>query len=265
MTRWPELLVLAQQVVSRDGAGWPEFWSAVSPHITHWVHSPRFLGRVSGRDDCCRDIVLLTWEKLQERNHHRLHQFFARSGDRDPELQANHFRNWLRLVVKRIGIDYQRSLPEYIRSPETQTDSQDPDQSNSGRHWRAIVSLTTRKGARCDANTARTMARELLDFLDDAVPSLQRRAVILTEQGADSQSVAAALGLASASDAQRVLERARDRMKYRRALEMWSWERSNEEIARALDLRGPDHADRIVRAAKRLLQRHFCDRPSPRA
>jgi hypothetical protein len=63
--------------------------------------------------------------------------------------------------------------------------------------------------------------------------------------------------LRGVDEAERIVARARERLKFRAALELWSHGYGDDEIAARLDLDGPAAADRMIKAAKELLRRSF--------
>lgn len=243
---------------------WPRFWGRLQPTLENWVRSPGFLGRISAREDYCRDIVILAWEKLQDNDYNKLRAYFRRHVDatsRGPSASSYRaFGAWLFRVFKNIGIDYMRRLPEYVR-PRNRTRSgsgkKDTSESESGAHWQALVTLQGDEEPVERSFTSSMTARQLLEFLDTSIPSRQRRAALLYQQGASYDRIGREIGLADHRDAQRVVQRSVDRLKYRRAVELWSQNYSSTEIAQELALQDPQHARRIVKAAQEFLKRHF--------
>ena len=153
-----------------------------------------------------------------------------------------------------MAIDYERSLPEYIR-PSSGPARDDGDASV--RYWYSLVALTSRKLAKRDAHTLRLRVAEYLEFLGRWVPEAERRAVERASSGADPDEIAAILGLEDPDAVDRVVSRARERLLYRPALELWCQDQAYADIARALGLSGAKDAERIVRDAKRILRHHF--------
>ena len=272
--KWSNLQKLAASIVHDDeGASarsWLRFWTQLQPILENWVRSPGFLGRVSARDDYCRDIVLLTWEKLQDNDYNKLRAFFRRRsppGDSidssaDAEATARAFSSWLFRVFKNIGIDYMRQLPEYVRRPKglesgSNGHASSGSDNESDVYWRAVVTLHTQEKPVFRTFTSSATAQQLLEFLDTSIPARQSTAARLYREGNSYQRIAEEIGLADEQDAKRVVRRSLDRLKYRRALEMWTHNYNNDEIARELELDGPQHAHRIINAAKEFLKRRF--------
>jgi DNA-directed RNA polymerase specialized sigma24 family protein len=252
-TDWGSLESQALAVVARQGS-WPSWWAAAAPHVERWVSSPSFVGRIATDEDHRRELVVLTWEKLQERDHAKLRAFFERPRE-GVALAGQRFRAWLQRVVKNIGIDYLRSLPEFVRkrSPAAAATPSAP----AHRYWQSIVSITSGVAAFPDPSEGLAEARRMLDFLDEEVAPRRRRAVELARAGRSMTEVARALGVRDAREAARIVARAEDRLKFRRALELWSHGFSDEEIAASLELDGAAAAERMIKAAKELLRRSF--------
>jgi hypothetical protein len=132
-------------VILEDAERWPAWWTEIAPHLERWVASPSFAGRLAGDEDHRREIVVQSWERLQERDHAKLRSFFESLRDGEDGL-GRRFRAWLRRVVKNITIDHQRSLPEFVRrrapaaplSPSLAAQGQP-----SHDYWHSIVSITS--------------------------------------------------------------------------------------------------------------------------
>ena len=271
-----ELEALAASVVTEAAIDasrsdtWSRFWRNAQPLLERWVRSHHFLGRLSQREDHRRDIVILTWEKLQDNNYNKLRAYFTRqranrkAAPAPPRYQRpGGFESWLFRVFKNIAIDYMRQLPEYMRRPSTvppsgQESSTGPaDQTASNAYWHAVVTLHSGDDLVLGSLSSAATAHELLDFLDSSISPRLRQAAALHQQGKTYQAIARAIGLPDESDAERVVRRSRDRLAYRPAMELWSQNYSDIDIARALGLDGPEHAVRVVKAATELLKRKF--------
>jgi DNA-directed RNA polymerase specialized sigma24 family protein len=259
---WARLRSLADDVMERGDDSWPPFWLSLSPHLERWVRQPNFLGRVSQREDYCSDIVLITWEKLQQNDYNKMRAYFRRESHSGADPSGGRFKSWMYRVFKNIGIDYMRSLPEYVRGGRHGGGEQTAPATSSSKaasevYWQSIVTLQSQAFAIRDPVTLETTARRMLDFLDNSIPRRQAAAVELKAQGLGSEEIARELGLRDADEAERVIARSRERLKYRQAVELWSQGFSDTEIARRLELSDARHAYRLVNAAKELLKRHF--------
>jgi DNA-directed RNA polymerase specialized sigma24 family protein len=256
-TEWDALVELARRA-ARDEEMWSSFWTATAPHIERWAAQPGFVGRLAVDDDHRREVVVQSWEKLQERERAKLGAFFAR-GDEELGGQGRRFRVWLRRVVKNIAIDYMRTLPEYVRKRPRVGQPSGPTSNPAPSHdyWRSIVSITSNIAVFADPSEGRAEAQRMLDFLEQEVSPRRRLAVEMADAGKTSAEIARRLSLRSAAEADRAVARARDRLKFRAALELWSHGFGDEEIAARLGLEDDAAADRMVKAAKELLRRAF--------
>ena len=250
---WQKLHRLGAEVVAEQSGAWDSFWLELEPELESLLAKPTFLGRLSGDEDCRRDVLMVAWEKLQDRDYSKLRAFYS-SGS------TAGFRPWMQRVVKNIGIDYMRALPEHIRlrKPRRGGVTSSGQAASSQKHWHSIIGLSAvgEPGAR-DAVTIEGTARKMLEFLETSLPERQRLALRLHEAGESASDIAAALDLKSAAEANRVVARAQDRALQRPAVELWSQGFSDSEIAEALELDGAKHAHRIVSAAKEHLRRYF--------
>jgi DNA-directed RNA polymerase specialized sigma24 family protein len=253
---WERLAELAEQAV-RDEAAWAAWWEGTAPHIEQWAASPSFVGRLAVDDDHRREIVIQAWEKLQERQCAKLRAFFERPAT-EPGSNGRRLKVWLRRVVKNIAIDYMRTLPEFVRKrPRLVVDDGPPRSMVSHDYWRSIVSITSNVAAFADPSEGRAEAQRMLEYLENEISPRRRRAVELADAGMSSREIARALGLRTAVEADRIVGRARERLKFRAALELWSHGYSDAEIAAELGLEDESAADRMVKAAKELLRRAF--------
>jgi DNA-directed RNA polymerase specialized sigma24 family protein len=185
--RWSQIanLVLA--------SAYPALWTLLGPEVERWVRAPSFLGRVSDDDDLQREIVVRTWVKLHERDHARLRAFATEelAVARDAARRA---RAWFWRVVKNVGIDMLRGVPEFVREDNA---------------WRTHVEIAEDIAADNDVD-ARFAVRELLAYLDARGRPAYREALVLWSQGFDARDTARALGLRDAGDANRMVDAAKE-------------------------------------------------------
>jgi hypothetical protein len=252
---WAEMARLALRLAhEHEPRAFSELWDRLAPEVERWLRQPGFLGRVADDEDHRREIVVRAWEQLQDRDHAKLRAFAERGegGDLGPR-----FRAFTHRVVKNLGIDYLRTLPEFIRHRAEHAPTVAP--SSSAPHWRSIVSLTSSAAGVPYDDDAEGLAaaRRMLEFLDESIAPARRRAAELADRGLDARAIARELGLPGAREAARAVERARERRLYRPAIELWSQGHDAEEIAAALGLPDGDAAERVLGAAKELLRRHF--------
>jgi hypothetical protein len=164
----------------------------------------------------------------------------------------------LRRVVKNLGIDYMRGLPNFIRDRRTRAQIEaDGSTAPAHRHWRSLTAITTGMAPACAPVEAKTQAALMLDFLDSSISQRRIYAVELADAGVSLTEIATTLGLDSTRDVTRILERTRERRKFRTALELWSHGYANHHIAQRLDLATPADAERVIKAAKEILRRYY--------
>jgi DNA-directed RNA polymerase specialized sigma24 family protein len=253
---WDVIAALAARLPGEEDL-WPAFWGRVSPHLESWAASPGFVGRLAVDDDHRREIVVLSWEKLQDGGGAKLRAFFERPAD-DARAPGRRFRVWLRRVVKNLAIDYMRALPEFVRRRAPAPVPASPSAVVPSHHyWRSIVSLASHAAIISGEAEGRAEAQRMLDFLDAEISPRRRRAVELADAGQSPRAIARALGLRNAAEAERIVARARERLKFRAALELWSHGYGDDEIAERLGLADGAAADRMIKAAKELLRRAF--------
>ncbi|MBZ0231099.1 MAG: hypothetical protein K8M05_02015, partial [Deltaproteobacteria bacterium] len=122
-----ELDEIVAAAAAGDEAAWQALWREVEPELRRLLAQPSFLGRVSGREDDRRDIVVDVMARLRAGDFYRLKHYLAARRE-NPSLT---FLPWLRVVTKRVGIDHIRAHPDYI------------DQRHRGTHgaWIAPVTL----------------------------------------------------------------------------------------------------------------------------
>jgi DNA-directed RNA polymerase specialized sigma24 family protein len=198
-----ELLVAA--AAGRDEAAWQRLWAAIEPPLSRIIAQPRFLGRLGQREDDRRNIVVAVMARLRADQFARL-QMYLDARKQNPRLR---FISWLRVVAKRVGIDYLRSHPDYVRR-------HDEDASRPGA-WVDAGTLPPASqifGERPPV-TNRGTARELLAFAAGAMGDDQRRALELWAQCESFEDIAKTLQLASATEAEKTVRAAIERLRRR--------------------------------------------------
>ena len=104
-----EALVVA--AAGNDLDAWKNLWATIEPVLSRIVAQPRFLGRLGQREDDRHNIVLKVMDRLHANDFQRL-QLYLEAKRSNPRLR---FISWLRVVAKRVGIDYLRAHPDYVR------------------------------------------------------------------------------------------------------------------------------------------------------
>ncbi len=196
-----ETLVVA--AAARDEAAWQRLWATIEPPLSRIIAQPRFLGRLGQREDDRRNIVVAVMGRLRADQFHRL-QHYLEARRTNPRLR---FLSWLRVVAKRVGIDYLRAHPDYVRR-------HDKDASRPGV-WidpKTLPPASQIFGERPPVTTRGT-AHELLRYAAGAIPDEQRRALELWAQSESFEDIARVLGLANAAEAERTVRAVIERLR----------------------------------------------------
>lgn len=200
---------LVLRLLAGDEAAWPRLWQAVEPRLYALLRRPQFLGRLSDREDDCRNIVVAVMARLREDGYARLDAYHqARRGN--PGLP---FMAWLVVVAKRVAIDYMRSHEEYV-------DRRADAAASSPGAWRLLETLvgdSRSPEARPRLTiTDQTAAAEILVHAA-ALPGDQQAALRAWLIGKGYEEIADEQGLAGPRDAERAvragLERLRRKMR----------------------------------------------------
>lgn len=198
-----ELEALVAAAANENEAAWQELWAVIEPPLSRVVAQPRFLGRLGQREDDRRNIVVAVMARLRADRLARL-KMYLDAKRANPRLR---FMSWLRVVAKRVGIDYLRSHPDYLRR----------DDSNASTPGVWIEPSTLPPASQIAGNrppiTNDGTARELLQFAAGAIPDDQRRALELWSQSESFADIASSLGLASATEAERTVRAAIERLR----------------------------------------------------
>lgn len=193
---------LVARIVVGDDAAWHVLWASVEPVLARVIANPRFLGWLGSDEDDRRDMIVAVMARLRADGCARLHRYLAsRAGN--PKLT---FIAWLRVVTKRVGIDYLRAHPHYVRQCAA-------SRSRPGRWVRPRPLPASHLLGKRAAMTTRLTARRILETTGPALPEAQRRAVELWSAGEDMEQIAAALGLASKREAERVVRAGLERLR----------------------------------------------------
>lgn len=198
-----ELEPWVERAVAGDELAWQRLWTAVEPRLAQLLSRPHVLGKLAAREDDRRNVSVEVMARLRANGFHRLRLFLdARRGS--PGLP---FMAWLRVVAKRVGIDYMRAHPDYIDR------RRQADASSPGR-WIEAGTLPpeSQLGERPPV-TNRGTAGELLRYADASMPPAQRRALELWVAGETHEEIARGAGLASAAEAERTVRAAIERLR----------------------------------------------------
>jgi DNA-directed RNA polymerase specialized sigma24 family protein len=203
-----QLEVLVARAAEGDTSSWRALWEDIEPWLEKLVASPRFLGRVGQRDDDRSNIIVEVMARLHADGFHRL-KLYVETRRTSPQLK---FRSWLRVVAKRVGIDYLRGHENYVDR------RRDPNRGSAPGQWiepGTLPSQSNLPGER-PPMTNRGTALELLRYAAGAVPEPQLSALELWTQGAGYDDIARELDIAGgAGDAEKLVRAAIERLRRR--------------------------------------------------
>ena len=199
---------LVTRAADGDTAAWRELWEHVEPWLERVVANPRFLGRVGQRDDDRSNIVVEVMARLHADNFQRL-RLYVETRASSPNLK---FRTWLRVVAKRVGIDYLRGHQSYIDR------RRDPERGSAPGEWiepGTLPSQSKLPGER-PPMTNRGTALELLRYAAGAIPEPGLSALEMWTEGAGFEDIARQLELAEGSGgAEKLVRAALERLRRR--------------------------------------------------
>lgn len=196
----PDLELLVARAAEGDAASWRALWEDVEPWLEKLVASPRFLGRLGRRDDDRANIVVEVMARLHADGCHRLKLYVATQRT-SPQLA---FKTWLRVVAKRVGIDYLRGHQNYVDQRRA------ADRTGAPGQWieaGALPPPSELPGERPPV-TLRGTALEMLHYAEGAVPEAQLAALALWTRGAGYDDIARELAVAGGAHAAEKLVRA---------------------------------------------------------
>lgn len=129
---------------------------------------------------------------------------------------------WLRVVSKRVGIDYLRGHPDYIDR------RRQADRGSAPGEW--VEAGTLPSGSKLHGErppvTNRGTTQQLLRYAAGAIPDVQRRALELWVQSETYDEIARVLGLEDGLAAERMVRAAIERLRRKSASKATSDERS---------------------------------------
>ncbi len=206
---------LIHRTLKGDGDAWTELAGRVHAIVLSTCASVRARDGLTflSDDELAREVAVRVLDRLREADHKALSSFVAvaeRYASASPQADGQqHFARWLTVVVKRMRIDYLRSLPEYQRKRDRETGARVTNQINL-----AVLTDDVAAASPVQTNVDRAEVRRILDVLaSPAFPSEQRNALVLWLKGYDNAEVAAQLGLADADEGRRLLRAARQRLR----------------------------------------------------
>lgn len=194
-----ELLVL--RAATGDDLAWHELWRTIEPALAHAIANPRFLGRLGQREDDRRNMIVEVIGRLAANDRRRLRDYIETRAA-NPQLR---FMTWLRVVAKRVGIDYQRGHAQYI-DRRRQADASTPGK------WIEPGTLPSNLGERPPL-TDRGTAVQVASYATLSLPEDQRRALELWIQSETYSAIATLLKLGAAGDAEKLVRAAIERLR----------------------------------------------------
>jgi len=193
-----EIEALVVAAAGQDEPAWQRLWAAIEPPLSKIIARPRFLNRLGQREDDRRNIVVQVMARLRADDFHRLRLYLeAREGN--PRLR---FLSWLRVVTKRVGIDYMRAHPDYLRRA-------------TGSEWIQFKTMPPDSQGPSDRPpmTDHGTAHELARRANGQLPVKQHQAVALWNRGFSYEDIAHRLGVRSPTDARRLVRAALARLR----------------------------------------------------
>jgi DNA-directed RNA polymerase specialized sigma24 family protein len=192
---------LVERAAAGDEVAWQLLWKELEPMLLAMIARPRFLGRLGQREDDRRNIVVEVMSRLRADNCRRLQSYVATRAA-NPSLAIE---PWLRVVAKRVAIDYLRAHPDYIDR------RREPGASAPGK---LIVHETLTGSQRLIGErppvTNRSTAQQMLRYAATEMPDDQRRALELWTSGNSYEDIARALGV---TDAEKLVRAAVERLR----------------------------------------------------
>jgi DNA-directed RNA polymerase specialized sigma24 family protein len=202
-----EIERLVGAAAADDETAWQQLWAGIESPLSRIIAQPRFLGRLGGREDDRRNIVVAVMARLRAEKFSRLRMYLEAKAT-NPRLR---FISWLRVVAKRVGIDYLRGHQDYVRRHDENA-SKPGEWVDAGTLPPASQILGERPQM-----TINGTAQELLRYAAGVINDSQRRALEMWAQSESFEDIATALGMKNAAEAERtvraVLERLRRRFR----------------------------------------------------
>jgi DNA-directed RNA polymerase specialized sigma24 family protein len=191
---------LVARAASGETAAWRTLWEDVEPWLEKVVGNPRFLGRVGQREDDRSNIIVEVMARLHGDDFHRL-KLYIETRRTTPSLK---FKTWLRVVAKRVGIDYLRGHQNYVDR------RRDPNRGSAPGQWIEAGTLpsASKLGGERPPMTNRGTALEMLRYAAGTVPEPGLSALELWTQSASYEDIARELEVEGGADGAEKLVRA---------------------------------------------------------
>ncbi len=197
-----ELLPLVGRTIAGDGRAWHSLWLALDPRIERIAGRWRVTSRLSARHDERRNIVVAVMGRLKENDFARLkglHEVLLRG-------EGDGWR-WIVAMTRRTALNYARLHEEHLGTGG----------GEDGLRWAELGPISDEiPGPADEARViAAIQAHEIQAYAEQRLRPDQLRALCLWLMGHDADEIAHALGLPSAREADKLVESALYRLRYR--------------------------------------------------
>ena len=196
---------LVVEAAEGQESAWSKLWLEIEPLLMRLASSPRVSGRLSQNVDDCRNIVVEVMARLRDDQFRRLRMFLD-SQSENPDLE---FIPWLRVVARRVIIDYLRGHGHYIDRRRNRNSGSAP-----GR-WVEINRLT--RSSRLDGIrppvTNTSVALSMLRYAYSELPADQLAALERWIIGAGYSDIAGDLQLEGSEAAKKLVRAALQRLR----------------------------------------------------
>jgi DNA-directed RNA polymerase specialized sigma24 family protein len=200
-----EVEELVAKAATGDEEAWSALWLYAEPMLLRLARSPRVSGKMSESEDDCRNVVVEVMARLRDAEFRRLKLYLERRAHK-PDLT---FEPWLRVVARRVTIDYMRGLGEYIDRRR----SRNPG-SAAGMwvHQTSLTSTSRLHGVR-PAITNQDAAMKMVHFAYNELPADQIDALGRWIVGDRFAKIAEGMQLDGADDAKKLVRAALQRLR----------------------------------------------------
>jgi len=194
-----------EAVIAGDAQAWADLWNRIEVILKRTLRNPRIVGRMSRSPDDQRNIFVELMSRLRDDDYRRLRLYLQMKTER-PGLA---FSAWIRVVARRVAVDYMRGHGDYIdkrrnRNPESAAGA-----------WVALTNLPSdSRGAGIrPAYTNRGAAMRMLRYAYSELPADQLEALELWITSTSFADIATRLGLETPKQAERNVRAALERLR----------------------------------------------------
>lgn len=196
---------LVASVADGEAGAWDRLWLLLEPLLSRMLRSARATGRLCGSEDDRRSILVEVMARLHDDEFRRL-KLYLHACEQRPGLA---FEPWLRVVARRVAVDYIRGHSEYIDRRRQRTPASSP-----GR-WVELAPLAGDSLLVGDRPqyTNRGAAMKMLRYAYSNLPPDQLAAFELWIINTDFDAIAHQVGAADAKAAERLVRAALERLR----------------------------------------------------